>query len=492
MGDSRAPSPEQALLESEERFRTLCEHAPVMIDSFDDQGHCTVWNRQCERMLGWTHAEIQAMDDPLRECYPDKTQRDQVLANITKADGTFREYEVLAKDGTTRRQMWADFRLPNGALISVGHDVTDQRILEAQLRHTQKLDALGQLSGGISHDFNNLLTVIMVNTQLLEQLVADIPAAAERAAEVLKAARRGGELVRKLMAFGRKEMLRFEHVDVVELVTDLSTTLRRLIPERIEIVLDLAEDTPPIRADAGGVEQMIVNLATNARDAIADHGHLHLTTFRRDGDDGPHAVIAVIDDGVGANEGVRERMFDPFFTTKAPGEGSGLGLSMVYGLMKQHDGTVEIKSTPDSGTRAELRFPVCTTEPSVETVSAAVSGSQQSATILVVEDERAIRAAASAVLSSEGYRVLLAGDGAEALKVLEQETGVDMIISDVVMPKMGGVELYRQVRNRPAAPKFVLTSGYPAQLVDEGLELPVLPKPWTLDSLLACVRDALS
>ncbi|MDF1565872.1 MAG: ATP-binding protein [Deltaproteobacteria bacterium] len=487
------PGPEQHLLEEDaERFRTLYEHAPVMIDSFDAEGRCLLWNRECERMLGWTREELEALKDPLRVFYPDEVERNRVLASINRADGQYREYQVVAKDGSIRRQLWADFRLPTGEALSVGHDVTEQRQMEVQLRHTQKLDALGRLSGGISHDFNNLLTVVLVNTQLLERLVGDSPAALERTTEIQRAARRGGELVRKLMAFGRKEMLHFEPLDLPTLVRDLAGTLRRLIPERIEIELELAEDTPYVRADAGAIEQIIINLATNARDAIEGQGILRIETFRWSGPERDLAVMAVSDSGPGLSVTERDRIFEPFFTTKPPGEGSGMGLAMVYGLVQQHGAEIEVTETGARGTTLEVRFPEELSAPLIPPASSTTLPEERTATVLIVEDERALREAARAVLVAEGHRVHVAGNGEQALALLRENPEVDLILSDVVMPRMGGLELYERLGGAEGRYRFVLTTGYPGMILDEGLGATILRKPWSLDGLIECVRQALA
>ena len=350
------------LRESEERFRTICENAPVMIDQFDADGRCKLWNRECEKHLGYTQSEVENSADPLALFYPDEEERNRVLDAIRRADGTFREYRVRSKSGEMRIQMWADFRLPTGTQISVGHDVTEQRAIEAQLRQSQKMDALGHLTGGMAHDFNNLLSVILANAELLDRTV---PGSA-RVKEIIDSASRGAELIRKLLAFSRRETVAMVSLDVAKLITDLAPTCMRLLPETIRIVLHFEPSLPSIRADAGAVEQMLLNLVTNARDAMPADGEIRLCAASHQVNElharameigaGAYVAVEVKDTGTGMDAATLDRMFEPFFTTKEA-SGTGLGMPMVYGLMKQHDVAVTVESTPGEGTTVRLIFP---------------------------------------------------------------------------------------------------------------------------------------
>ena len=265
--DSSAPF--GALRPDEERFRTILEHAPVMIDAFDEDGTCLIWNRECVRRLGWTLEELRAMPEPLAVCYPDPALHRAVLSDIADADGRFKEYSVRAKDGTERIQLWANFRMPKtGAVISVGHDVTEHRAMESRLRQTQKMEALGRLTGGIAHDFNNLLTVIVSGAELLLHEVEPGSVAEQLAREIGSAARDGAELVRQIGSFSRHDRLTMAPLDLCTLVDDLVPALRRMLPESIEIRVEHSASSLYAVGDRIALKQVIVNLATNAGDEI--------------------------------------------------------------------------------------------------------------------------------------------------------------------------------------------------------------------------------
>ncbi|HZO16710.1 MAG TPA: ATP-binding protein, partial [Polyangiaceae bacterium] len=484
----------RALRESEERLRTILEHAPVMIDSFDAEGHVLLWNRECERTLGVSKEEIAQMEDPLAIFYPDPEERERVRRKIAAADGTFREFRVRAKDGSTRIQSWADFRLPTGTLISVGYDVTEQRATEAQLRQAQRLESVGQLTGGIAHDFNNLLTVIMACTDLVElRMPQNWPDVAGPLGELRQAARRGEEMIRKLLAFSRQEPRTFEHVDVGKLVHELAPTLRRLLPESIEMQLASNLSLPLIEADPGAIEQLLVNLVTNARDAMRHRGTLRVDTRVTHREAATYVVMSVMDNGSGMEESTRQRMFEPFFTTKPPGEGTGLGLAIVYGLVRQHGGFVEVRSAPGRGTVVEVFLPVTHDEALPSNRSIDIDASPRPL-VLVVEDHEAIRRVARLALEDGGYEVLLAADGIEALHIIDAQDEIDLVISDIVMPGMNGPELYRLLSERASPPRFLFTSGYAALeqvSAAEALGVPLLRKPWSVADLLTSVEQTL-
>jgi PAS domain S-box-containing protein len=497
------------LVRSAERLSTILEHAPVMIDSFDEQGRCVLWNRECEKTLGWTQQEISDSADPLSLFYPDEEMRNRVLQTIGRADGTFREYRVQAKDGSSHIQMWADFELPTGELISVGHDITEQRTLEDQLRQSQKLEAIGRLSGGMAHDFNNLLTVVLGNVDLI---AAGLPADDENlhglAREVQRAARRGARLIRNLLTFSRRAPLSLRSVEPARVVVEIVGTLRRLLPESLEILLLADDDLPTIEADPDAMEQILINLGTNARDAMPEGGSLAIELCRVEIDDeraakiggkvGEFVSLAVRDSGSGMATQVREMAFEPFFTTKALEQGSGLGLAIVYGLMEQHGGFATLDSEPGIGTTVTVCFPVGGTPVlEADTAEEAAEPRGGSETILIAEDEMPIREMARSALEEHGYSVLLAANGEEALGLLQRRgSEIDLVVSDVVMPRLGGAELRRAARRLTPEVRFLLTTDYADRDVaalgtEHPLERPVLQKPWTVQELRARVREVL-
>ena len=489
------------LRESEERFRTICENAPVMIDQFDEQGRCKLWNRECEKQLGYTAQEVADCDDPLALFYPDLGQRNNVLDAISRADGMFREYNVRAKDGNTRVQMWADFRLPTGAHISVGHDVTTQRQVEAQLRQSQKMDALGHLTGGMAHDFNNLLTIVLANADVIERAETVSPPTRRAAREIISAAQRGAELIRKLLAFGRRERVALTVTDANALLNDVAPTLTRLLPESIRVTVHTEPSLPRIDVDPGAVEQMLFNLVTNARDAMADGGVLALAVkgVWLDADDarsfelpvGDYVAFEVCDDGVGMDEETQARMFEPFFTTKG-GSGTGLGMPMVYGLMKQQAGAVVVETAAGVGTTVRLLFPIAqrVSEPPVDDEGA--DDAIDAKCILLVEDEPAVRGVTLAILTDAGYLVEAVQNGKHALRVLSEDPRrFDVVVCDFVMPEMGGAELYRAAKKLDHAPPFLFVTGSTEEDVLSAIDGPakVRQKPFRVDELLEALDN---
>jgi two-component system NtrC family sensor kinase len=403
----------------------------------------------------------------------------------------------------------ADGRVVN--YVGIQRDVTREQELDDALRQSQKMEAVGQLTGGMAHDFNNLLTVILGSAALVRaDLGSDVGAAASYLEDLEGAARRGSEMIRKLLAFSRRGRLAMEVVDLAQLSVEVSGTLRRLLPESIEIRIASGEVVPRVRADARAVEQMLMNLATNARDAMPNGGRLTIgvgTTVFGEEDSrsvhgferaGRYTAVSVTDTGFGMSRETLARVFEPFFTTKPPGSGTGLGMAMVYGLMKQHRGFVTVYSEPGQGTTVRLYFPAdyaaVQAGPSPFTPAGSSPGNGE--TVLIVEDEPDLRRIASRILERHGYRVLTASDGQDALRMLDAERGgVDVVLSDMIMPNMGGADLLAALRCRGAPVRFILSSGYAAGDVRAregvGHQVPIVEKPWTAESLVAAVRGAL-
>lgn len=489
------------LRRSEERFRTICENAPVMIDQFDTDGRCVLWNRECERQLGYSQREVERSKDALTLFYPEAHERDRVLDSIRRADGTFREYRVRAKDGTDRIQLWADFRLPDGSLISVGHDVTERRKIEQQLRQSQKMEALGQLTGGMAHDFNNLLTVVLANAEMLRELDPSGEDARGALDEIIASATRGATLIRKLLAVGRHNTLDLRPLDATALVHELAPTMKRLLPDSIRVRIETEPSLADIAADQGALEQILINLLTNARDAMEGSGNLTITIESRwvgsaeaeslQCDRGDHVAIVVSDDGVGMDDETSSRVFEPFFTTKENG-GTGLGMPMVYGLVRQQGGAVKLESKVGVGTKVHLLFPVA------EAVTSQRQPPAPSAKrVLVVEDEASIRRIAVAVLEHAGYAVEQAPNGAHALERLRGPgPRFDVVVCDIVMPGIGGAALYEAMSTVDSAPPFVFVTGYADDAVLAKLgnddEVTILRKPYRMDQLLDCVAATIA
>jgi signal transduction histidine kinase len=378
--------------------------------------------------------------------------------------------------------------------------------LEEQLRHAQKMEAIGRLSGGIAHDFNNLLTAIRGYSELLMKALQGSPLQAD-VEEIFNAAERASMLTGQLLAFSRRQILSPEILVLNRRVTDMSRMLDRLIGEHIAIDLDLAPDLWPVRADAAQLEQVLVNLVLNARDAMSQGGRLGIQTSNRevtpteaqalDIAAGPFVELRVRDNGVGIPPDVQARIFEPFFTTKPKGAGTGLGLSMVYGFVRQSGGAITVESALGKGTTFSLLLPrtVGVADRSPAARIPTPPAERGSGTVLIAEDERALRRLAATVLGQAGYQTLEAADGQQALDLFTGHSGnIVMVVSDVVMPRMGGIELAARLRvSQPALPILFVT-GYVEQsdaLHESAAGTPVLLKPFSPEALLRAVASAI-
>jgi PAS domain S-box-containing protein len=417
-----------------------------------------------------------------------------------KKDGTVIEVEVAAQAFTFSGRP---------ATLIVAADVTSRRNLEERLRHAQKMEAVGQLAGGIAHDLNNILTAVMAHVDLAVTALPPNAALLGDLTQAQAAAHRGADMIRKLIGFSRRERLVLKPLRLEELVAELANSLSETLPATIEIVVTHAKSLSPVAADAGAVQQMLLNLAANARDAMPEGGLLkidvglatptdELMAAQEWGAPGYYVVLTVSDNGNGMDAHLLDRIFEPYFSTKSPEQGSGLGLAMVYGLMKQHLGYVLVSSTPAVGTEVRLYFPVTAeavpvTAPPEERRMA--QGGHQ--TILVVEDQESIRRAMMRALTRFGYRVLSAVDGVEGLQLWRANAdSIDLVISDAIMPRMGGLALFEAVSREDPGIDFLLTSGYTGEEVRKSgapvtVDLPFLPKPWTVEELLTAVRKTL-
>jgi two-component system cell cycle sensor histidine kinase/response regulator CckA len=389
-------------------------------------------------------------------------------------------------------------------------DMTEHRRLETQVRQRQKMEAVGQLAGGVAHDFNNLLTVIKGFSAFLIEDLAEGDPHRDDVREIDNAAGRAAALTRQLLAFSRQQVLEPRVLDLNELVTQLEKMLRRLIPADVAITTTFSPDLGLVEADPGQIEQVVMNLAVNARDAMPDGGTLTIETENAELDrtfdpghtsaaivPGPYVVLVVRDTGCGMDKGTQARIFDPFFTTKEKGKGTGLGLSTVYGIVKQSGGYVWVDSEIGKGTTFRVYLPRVTVE-SEDTGRATTAGPARrgAETILLVEDDEAVRAMARRILGRGGYRVLEATTGAEALKMCaEGDEPIDLILSDLVMPEMGGRELATQVRALRPRARVLLMSGYTEEAAMKRSVLDpseaFLSKPFTPDALTRKVREVL-
>jgi PAS domain S-box-containing protein len=372
-------------------------------------------------------------------------------------------------------------------------DITARRALEEKLRQSQKMEAVGQLAGGVAHDFNNLLSIILGNLDLVRHHLGDVADARESLGHAVAACRRGAELTRRLLSFSRQQPLAHEAVELGALLPGLGTVLRRLIPESIHIDVRLAADLPRVVIDPAMLENALLNLAINARDAMPTGGTLTFSAAAEDG----RVRLAVSDTGTGMSPEVRERALEPFFTTQPTGQGTGLGLSMVYGFVQQSGGSLQLRSAPGEGTTVVLDLPASGAAAFVHPpeVPLPISAGPRDEVVLVVEDEPGVRRLCVQALEHLGFRTVSSADGPDALEVLAMLPRVDLLLTDVVMPGgLSGLDLAAAAQARRPDLKVIFMSGYLPDSFDPASRArirPLLPKPFTASELSRLVSEVL-
>lgn len=506
---------EAALRESEARFRELAESIEDVFWLFDSErrvqyvspAYAVIWGRSCESLYknpeSWL-AAIHAEDrERVRASFlGDPSSKWEETYRIQHTDGSLRwirsrAYPVRDEQGAVRR------------IAGVSRDITEYRRLEEQVRHAQKMEAVGQLAGGVAHDFNNLLSVILGYTSLtLRELDAGTRAYADLE-EVYRAGERATQLTRQLLAFSRRQMLQPSVLELGRTVLDMENMLRHLLREDIAFTLTAQDRDCKIFADQSQVEQIVLNLAVNARDAMPDGGTLEIGVSKRNVDadseahrrgvpPGEYVLLTVRDSGVGIDAETQERMFEPFFTTKERGKGTGLGLSTVFGIVKQSQGHICVHSAPGNGATFEVFLPrtSAASMPAVAPVLASPETLRGSETILVVEDDDQVREIGCAILRRHGYEVLAARDGREARELADGYDGpIHLLLTDVVMPGMSGRELAEGLSAKHPETKVLYASGYAEDaivhrgVVESGIAF--LQKPLTPERLLRKIREML-
>ncbi|HLH67325.1 MAG TPA: PAS domain S-box protein [Solirubrobacteraceae bacterium] len=519
----------------------LLDLAPVAIVVRDVRRRITYWSRGAEQMYGFTAAEVLGRQIPrvLETEYPIPLEQ---IERAVEHEGAW-EGELVQRTRDGRRivvdSRWGAVRDERGrltAMLEVNHDASarlalrdaqsaaaaaaERERLSARLVRAQRLESLGELAGGIAHDFNNLLAVVAGYATTLSDTLDDVAAMLPEAVRsslradtegIAAATQRAAELTRQLLTFARQDSVASDLVSLNDVIEDLEPLLSRTIGEHIRLELHLDRSLAPIRADAGQLGQVLVNLAVNARDAMPDGGRLLIETsslsLDRDPDrpeqrPGDYAQLTVTDTGCGMEPEVLERAFDPFFTTKPPGTGTGLGLSGVYGIVTAFGGHAALYSEPGHGTTFRARFPAETraaapgAQPDAASTGASVAGAAAAdgATVLVVEDQEPLRAITARILERAGYRVLTASSGPEALRRAAEAQRIDLLLTDVVMPDMLGQRLAELIRELRPGLRVVFVSGFARPALEQAgraLEGPLLHKPFTSAELLGVVARAL-
>jgi PAS domain S-box-containing protein len=489
-------------------FESISDAVIVM----DPEGRITDWNPAATRMFGYEKAEMlgRTMDVvSAPERLPE--QQREINAAFARESRWAGELPYVRKDGSrgitdVKVAVQRDSEGRALSILSVNRDVTERRLLEAQLQQAQKMEAVGRLAGGIAHDFNNMLTAVK---GYVEFLLQDLDRSDPRRTDVLeiaKAADRAASLTRQLLAFSRKQVLQPRPLDLNEVVHGMEKMLGRVIGEDLHVVTRLDPQLRLVEADQSQIEQVIMNLAVNARDAMPDGGVLTIETRNVAVDrldpmvgiePGAYALLAITDTGTGMDAATRAQIFEPFFTTKPVGQGTGLGLSTVYGIVTQSGGHVSVSSAPRRGSTFEVYLPhVDGAHAAMPARPATDRFPQGSETVLLVDDDEGVRAVSGRILRQAGYTVLSSTDGLEAIRLIEESRGqVDLLVTDVVMPRLGGRDLVAHVREVHPDLRVLYVSGY----TEEGVrrqgaldpESAFLEKPFTAERLTRKVREVL-
>ncbi len=497
--------------EMQARFAAVVEFSDDAIISKTVEGVVTGWNPGAEKLFGYAASEIVGRS--ILQLFPaDRVAEErEILARVARGEGVSHLETVrVTKEGKQLDVSMTISPLRDGAdkiigISTIARNITEQKRLEAQFRQAQKMEAIGQLAGGVAHDFNNILTVIHCNASLLLETTGGPDSEASALAQqIIETAERAAGLTRQLLLFGRKQAMEMADLDLREIVQNLAVMLGRLLGEDVDLVTDCAPDLPPVRGDRTMIEQVLLNLVVNSRDAMPNGGRLTLATSLvsldsatpppgSDAAPGAYVRLSVTDTGTGIAPEHLSRIFEPFFTTKEVGKGTGLGLATVYGILKQHRGWIEVESVVGEGTTFHVHFPVAE-RPVVASPAATPSNElpRGNESILVVEDEPALRALAKLVLQRCGYKVLEAGSGVSALKVWSANRDkIRLLLTDMVMPDgMTGGELAARLQAEDPGLKVILTSGYNAETTQTNAD-GFLAKPYSPIKLARIVRECL-
>ena len=500
----------EALRASEERFRQLAENIREVFWLLDTASNALLYVSPGYELV-WGLSRESVLADPKSwraVVHREDRARIEAADALSRREPTDTTYRIVRPDGSERWIRSRTFPVCGGdgqayRVVGVADDITELVRAEERLRQAQKLEAVGQLAGGVAHDFNNLLSVVLSYSELVMNTLAPEDPRHADVSEIRRAAERAADLTRQLLTFSRKQVIQPKLMDLAHTVLPMAKMLQRLIGEGVELVLNAAASTGIIRADAGQLEQIVVNLAVNARDAMRPDGGklvLETTNVELGANDatglpaGPYVLLTAKDTGAGMDGPTQARIFEPFFTTKEVGKGTGLGLATVFGIVEQSGGAIRVESAPGKGSTFSIYFPrVCESlsAPAVSDASVSVSGGTE--TILLVEDDQQVRDVTRAILRRFGYVVLDAQNAGEALLSCEQHQGpIHLLLTDVVMPRMSGRQLAERLAPLRPEMKVLFMSGYPDASFREGNVIEAgtsfIAKPLTPETLGAKVR----
>ncbi len=503
---------EEALKESEERYRLLVELSPDAI-VLHSEGKIIFVNKVGARMIGMEKTEDLTGKPIMDYIHPDSRHsvRERIQRMVTegiilppddvrfvRVDGTILEAEVSSVP--------CIYQNKPAVLVAI-RDLSERKKLEAQLRHAQKMEAVGQLAGGIAHDFNNILTAIIGYGNFLRLKMDKDDPRNHTVDQILSSSDRAARLTYRLLAYSRQQIIAPKPADFKEIIKSVERFLSRLIGEDIELVTSFADDVMTVMADSGQIDQVLINLVTNARDAMPDGGRLVIETTRFEmtadfinahgyGEPGPYAMMSISDTGAGMDEASMKRIFEPFFTTKEVGKGTGLGLAIIYGIVKQHNGYITVESEKGTGTTFTLYLPLIRSAVAEAEPGERASFMEGTETVLLAEDDNEVRDLSKFVLEEFGYTVVEAVNGDEAIEqYMKHRETVKLVILDVIMPRKNGKEVYEKIRSVDPDRKVLFMSGYAADVIHQkGIleeEFRILSKPVSPKDFLKKVRETL-
>ncbi len=503
---------EEAIRMSEEKFSKAFDNAPIMmtVSTMDDGTYLDV-NKKFSELSGFSYAEaVGKKSDQLGWISAEQRQQLMVqLHNTGSVPGV--ELQLCTKEGNSIICVYyAEIITVDGrpCLLALAHDVTEHKIMEEHLRHSQKMEAIGQLAGGVAHDFNNILTVIMGYGNLLQMNPQLEQLQLEEVNQIVAASERAARLTRGLLTFSRKEPMNFEHLNLNDIVKHVQKFLVRVIGEDIQLNIQCSDLKIMVNVDATHIEQVLINLATNSRDALPKGGAITIGTgldtigetfvhTHGYGLPGEYACITIADNGCGMDESIRKKIFEPFFTTKEVGKGTGLGMAIVYGIIKQHNGYITLQSDVGVGTEFRIYLPLSSTaQGQRKEIIARIAPKRGTETILLVEDDPSVRGVIKRILVTNGYQLILAYDGQDAVeKFMAHRKDIALVLMDMIMPLKNGQEALEEIRMIEPKVKAFYLSGYTADFIrsrgvdDEEVE--VISKPVHPIEFLHKVRDML-